>query len=107
MIEVLNDDIAILQDSFDRESSLARTFDCDVGLGGETLLLLSAIVLVIEFLAISWCDAIFGSDANVSVLCPSLVDGSLGIGSAGLSIQLVGFTICIFAELVLLRLVVV
>lgn len=86
MVEVLDYDIAILEDSLDSKSSFTGTFNRDVGFGREALLLLSAIKLIIQFLAVGWGNAVLRCNADVAVLCPSLVDSTLGIGSAGLSI---------------------
>jgi hypothetical protein len=53
----------------------------------EALLLAVILVVILELLTVGRSDAVLGSYANVSVLCPALVDGALGVGTARLYVH--------------------
>ena len=88
VVEVLNQEVAILSGSFDGESTLAGALNADAGVSGEALLALTlTLVVILELLAVGGCNAILRRNANVAVLGVALVDGTLGVGTARLDIH--------------------
>lgn len=85
--EVLNQEVAILSGSLNSKSALAGTFDADICARGEALLLALVVVLILQLLTVSGSNAVFGRNTHISVLCPALVDGALGVGSTRLCVN--------------------
>jgi hypothetical protein len=56
-------------------------------MSGEALLLAVILVIVLKFLTVCGSDAVLRSYANVSVLCPALVNSTLGVGAARLYVH--------------------
>jgi hypothetical protein len=87
VVEVLDEEVAILGGCLDGKSALARSLDADAGVGGEALLLAVLLVVLLKLLAVGRRDAVLGRDADVSVLGLALVDGTLGVGATRLHVH--------------------
>jgi hypothetical protein len=53
----------------------------------EALLFAIILVVVLELLTVGGSNAVLGGYANVSILCPALVDGTLGVGATRLYVH--------------------
>jgi hypothetical protein len=89
VVQVLDDEVAILCGGLDGECTLARALNADAGVRREALLALAVdLVVVLELLAVGRGNAVLGGDADVAVPGVTLVDGALGVGAARLYVHI-------------------
>jgi hypothetical protein len=85
--QVLDQEVAILGGGIDGKSTLARSLDADVGMGGEALLSCILVELVVKLFTVGRGIAVFGCDADVTVASVAQADGALGAGPARLAVD--------------------
>ena len=82
VVQVLDQEVAVLGGGLDGESTLAGALDADACVSGEALLKIAlALVLVIKLLAV------LGGDTDVAVLGGALGDSALGVGATRLDLH--------------------
>lgn len=87
VVEVLDEEVAVLGRGFDGQRALAGPLDADAGASGEALLAGLVVVVVLEFLAVGGRNAVLGRHAHVAVGRLALIDGALGVGPTRLHVH--------------------